>query len=166
MGIAQWRILKQWKIQTSGWILATTLGWALFGTVFKYTDDYFVNHSFPALFERLARLKFFIAEEIIMLITGISIGTLQSIAARKSLPRPGLWILVNMAGGFVISMALVSGPFGPRFHIINFFYSYYYEPRYDLLRGFLLLSLLAIGFLTSFILTGRALLKSGVPSLE
>ncbi len=167
IGIAQLWKLKQWKIQTNGWIFATVFGWSLLGIIYAYTDDYFVRQSSPSLWQ------IYITETAILLIGGMCVGMFQSIATRKTLPKSGLWIVTNMLGILALvelTWGLMALPFAVKSYILEFFYAHdlyaLVEARDLLLLSFLILSVPFVATLTLFMPTGKILLKYGVPLSE
>ena len=160
LGIAQWFRLRNWKIQTNGWIFATTLGWGLLGTGIAVAYDFFLRQGNPPRRHILA------TEAIPVLIGGMCLGILQSLAVRKSLLKPGLWILTNTLGVFgllAFTLSAVALPFALKSYILNFFYALdlylLVEARDLLLLAFLIIALPFITTITLFIPTGKILLK-------
>jgi hypothetical protein len=167
LGIAQWIKMNRWNMSTRGWILATVLGWSLFGIGFNYATDFVVRESSPAIWQILT------VHAVVLLSGGMCIGLFQTIAAHKILPKPGLWILTNMLGVFAlvaITLLLIGLPFALKSYIIKFLdaigLGILVGVRDLLLLGFLIISVPLVATLTLFIPTGKLLLKYSTPSLE
>jgi hypothetical protein len=100
VGVAQlFALRKKLKIHVGGWILATTLGWSIFATLFSETYDYFwkKNSSFYAIYLALITVA---------LIGGLLIGGFQSLPLRKSL-KPIAWVLPNGFGMLLLGILVL-----------------------------------------------------------
>jgi hypothetical protein len=104
IGTAQWWLLRPHLPRAGGWVLATLLGFALFGAAFE---------ADAALFA------------LVFVVVGAAVGIAQWCVLRQHLQRAGAWVLANTMGfalfgivpslyekvygvvGFTVSAALV-----------------------------------------------------------
>ena len=93
IGIAQFFILKKWKIQPFLWIIATSLSWGISATIIVwYHDNVFVEQ-----FGYSITYKYWFYGIGIFLI-GLSVGFAQVTVMGNAFSKRGLWVLANASG--------------------------------------------------------------------
>jgi hypothetical protein len=83
-GTAQWLVLRQHLSGADGWVLASTLGFAILGAV---------NEASAAVFA------------VVFVVAGAVVGVTQWLVLRPHLCRAGLWVLASTAGFAMFGVA-------------------------------------------------------------
>ena len=92
VGILQWLVLRQQLSRTGWWVLASTVGIAVFGDVVWYsstTVEWVITGG---------ALSFTVAMSVGFAVGGAVVGILQWLVLRQHLSRAGWWVLASTVG--------------------------------------------------------------------